>query len=217
MEEYDNTNVVAIFSLSLKMPKQIFLKIIILGDSGVGKTALMNQYVIKRFSTNYKPTIGADFLTKQILVDDTIVTLQIWDTAGQERFQSLGTAFYRGADGCILVFDVTNPKSFENIDFWREEFLIRANPLNYESFPFAVLGNKIDIEGRRLVNTRRALAKTLSLNIPYFETSAKSSINIESAFHNLIQRAIENISTTKDDDSIPIEIILPEERGCCYY
>ena len=73
-------------------------QVIILGDSGVGKTSLMNQYVNKKFSASYKATIGADFLTKEVLVDDRLVTMQLWDTAGQERFQSLGVAFYRGAD-----------------------------------------------------------------------------------------------------------------------
>lgn len=73
----------------------------------------MNQYVNKRFSNQYKATIGADFLTKEVMVDDRLVTMQLWDTAGQERFQSLGVAFYRGADCCILVYDVNSTKSFE--------------------------------------------------------------------------------------------------------
>merc|ERR1719231_1596660 len=110
--------------------KKVLLKVIILGDSGVGKTSLMNQYVHKRFSNQYKATIGADFLTKEVMIDDKLVTLQIWDTAGQERFQSLGVAFYRGADACILVYDITNPKSFDHLDSWRDEFLIQASPRN---------------------------------------------------------------------------------------
>ncbi|KFG46412.1 GTPase RAB7, partial [Toxoplasma gondii GAB2-2007-GAL-DOM2] len=105
--------------------KKALLKVIILGDSGVGKTSLMNQYVNKKFSNQYKATIGADFLTKDVVIDDKEVTVQIWDTAGQERFQSLGVAFYRGADCCVLVFDVTNPKSFESLQSWKEEFLIQ--------------------------------------------------------------------------------------------
>lgn len=82
--------------------KKVLLKVIILGDSSVGKTSLMNQYVNRKFSNQYKATIGADFLTKEVTVDDRSVTMQIWDTAGQERFQSLGVAFYRGADCCVL-------------------------------------------------------------------------------------------------------------------
>merc|ERR1719456_1324117 len=106
--------------------KKVLLKVIILGDSGVGKTSLMNQYVNKKFTNQYKATIGADFLTKEVMIDDKLVTMQIWDTAGQERFQSLGVAFYRGADCCVLVYDLTVPKTFESLDSWREEFLIQA-------------------------------------------------------------------------------------------
>ena len=162
----------------------------------------MNQYVNKKFSNQYKATIGADFLTKEVVVEDRSVTmqvrdlgrctcsfsialscnrvcmrssldlvslpspsplsvyrsgrccfpLQIWDTAGQERFQSLGVAFYRGADCCVLVYDVNNVKSFETLDSWRDEFLIQASPRDPENFPFVVLGNKIDIdESKRMV------------------------------------------------------------------
>jgi Ras-related protein Rab-7A len=86
----------------------------------------MNQYVNKKFTNQYKATIGADFLTKEVMLEDKLVTMQIWDTAGQERFQSLGVAFYRGADACVLVYDITNQKSFEQLDSWRDEFLIQA-------------------------------------------------------------------------------------------
>jgi Ras-related protein Rab-7A len=125
---------------------RVLLKVIILGDSGVGKTSLMNQYVNRRFSNQYKATIGADFLTKEVMVDDRLVTMQLWDTAGQERFQSLGVAFYRGADCCVLVYDVNSAKSFETLDSWRDEFLIQASPHDPDNFPFVVLGNKIDVE-----------------------------------------------------------------------
>jgi Ras-related protein Rab-7A len=138
--------------------KKVLLKVIILGDSGVGKTSLMNQYVNKKFSNQYKATIGADFLTKEVMVDDRLVTMQIWDTAGQERFQSLGVAFYRGADCCVLCYDVNVAKTFENLDSWRDEFLIQAGPRDPDHFPFVVLGNKIDLENQRVVSQKRALA-----------------------------------------------------------
>ncbi|KAG6436243.1 hypothetical protein SASPL_101128 [Salvia splendens] len=127
--------------------RRALLKVIILGDSGVGKTSLMNQYVNKKFSNQYKATIGADFLTKEVQFEDRLFTLQIWDTAGQERFQSLGVAFYRGADCCVLVYDVNVMKSFDNLNNWREEFLIQASPTDPENFPFVVIGNKTDVEG----------------------------------------------------------------------
>uniref|UniRef100_A0A8D1YBP0 Ras-related protein Rab-7a n=2 Tax=Boreoeutheria TaxID=1437010 RepID=A0A8D1YBP0_PIG len=170
--------------------KKVLLKVIILGDSGVGKTSLMNQYVNKKFSNQYKATIGADFLTKEVMVDDRLVTMQIWDTAGQERFQSLGVAFYRGADCCVLVFDVTAPNTFKTLDSWRDEFLIQASPRDPENFPFVVLGNKIDLENRQ-VATKRAQAWCYSKNnIPYFETSAKEAINVEQAFQTIARNAL---------------------------
>ena len=88
------------------------------------------------------------FNSLQVMVDDRLVTMQIWDTAGQERFQSLGVAFYRGADCCVLTYDVTDPESFKSLDSWRDEFLIQASPRDPENFPFVVLGNKVDLENR---------------------------------------------------------------------
>ncbi|CAM0134991.1 unnamed protein product [Umbelopsis sp. WA50703] len=165
--------------------KKVLLKVIILGDSGVGKTSLMNQYVNKKFSSQYKATIGADFLTKEVVVDDKLVTMQIWDTAGQERFQSLGVAFYRGADCCVLCYDVNTPKSFESLSSWIDEFLIQASPRNPESFPFVVLGNKIDVSLKRAQNFCESKG-----GIPLFETSAKEAINVEQAFQTIAKNAL---------------------------
>ncbi len=114
----------------------------------------MNQYVNKKFNNQYKATIGADFLTKEVMIDDRLVTMQIWDTAGQERFQSLGVAFYRGADCCVLVYDVTAPPTFKNLESWRDEFLIQASPRDPENFPFVVIGNKVDMADSRTVNKK---------------------------------------------------------------
>ncbi|CBI32577.3 unnamed protein product, partial [Vitis vinifera] len=173
--------------------RRTLLKVIILGDSGVGKTSLMNQYVNKKFSNQYKATIGADFLTKEVQFEDRLFTLQIWDTAGQERFQSLGVAFYRGADCCVLVYDVNVMKSFDNLNNWREEFLIQASPSDPENFPFVVLGNKVDVDGgnSRVVSDKKARAWCASKgNIPYFETSAKEGINVEEAFQCIAKNAL---------------------------
>lgn len=171
----------------------MLLKVVILGDSGVGKTALMNQFVNRRFSTSYKATIGADFLTKEVTIDETLVTLQIWDTAGQERFQSLGVGFYRGADVCMLVYDITQPKSFENLDLWRIEFLTQASPSDTQNFPFIVIANKLDRKNDRLVSTQRAqtwCARTSISTLPFFETSAKAATEVEAAFRMAAQLAL---------------------------
>ena len=88
-------------------------KVLLLGDAAVGKTSVLNQFVNRDFAASYRATIGSDFLSRQIEIDDRFLTLQIWDTAGQERFKSLGPTFYRGTDCCIFVYDVTNPESFQ--------------------------------------------------------------------------------------------------------
>ena len=127
----------------------------------------MNQFVNKKWTGQYKATIGADFLSKEIIVDDKSVTMQIWDTAGQERFQSLGVAFYRGADCCLLVYDVNQAKSFETLDNWRDEFLLQSSPKDPDNFPFILLGNKVDVEeGKREVTQKRAMQWAQKHNIP---------------------------------------------------
>ncbi|KZM26450.1 Rab GTPase ypt7 [Ascochyta rabiei] len=224
--------------------KKVLLKVIILGDSGVGKTSLMNQYVRlprlslgdrtapsyralltqiiqvnKKFSASYKATIGADFLTKEVMVDDRLVTMQLWDTAGQERFQSLGVAFYRGADCCVLVYDVNNSKSFDTLDSWRDEFLVQASPMDPESFPFVVIGNKIDVEeSKRMISSKRAMTFCQSKGgIPYFETSAKDAINVEQAFEVIARQALaqEDVGDFSNDfpETIPIDL-KGSEGGC---
>lgn len=184
-----------------------------MGDSGVGKTSLMNRYVNNKFSNQYKATIGADFLTKEVMVDERLVTMQIWDTAGQERFQSLGVAFYRGADCCVLVFDVTVAKTFETLDSWRDEFLIQASPRDPENFPFVVLGNKIDLEGRA-ISQKRAMSWCQGKNgIPYFETSAKDSTNVEQAFQTIAKNALQQEADVEMYNEFPDPIKITQDSG----
>ncbi|OMH83788.1 Ras-related protein Rab-7A [Zancudomyces culisetae] len=116
--------------------------------------------------------------------------VDIWDTAGQERFQSLGAAFYRGADCCVLCFDVNNAQSFEKLKYWREEFVSTASPKNPHNFPFVVLGNKIDIQHNDRVSSAKAISWCKSVgDIPYFETSAKEGVNIDHAFRIIVGNA----------------------------
>ncbi|PON32770.1 Mitochondrial Rho-like [Trema orientale] len=162
--------------------RRMLLKVIILGDSGVGKTSLMNQYPLKprsyvnrKFSNQYKATIGADFLTKEVQFEDRLFTLQV--------------------DCCVLVYDVNVMKSFENLNNWREEFLIQASPSDPENFPFVVLGNKVDVDGgnSRVVSEKKAKAWCASKgNIPYFETSAKEGFNVDAAFECIAKNALKN-------------------------
>ncbi|AQK88032.1 Ras-related protein RABG3a [Zea mays] len=155
----------------------------------------MTRYVSKKFSQQYKATIGADFLTKEVLIGDRLVTLQIWDTAGQERFQSLGVAFYRGADCCVLVYDVNVKRSFNTLDTWHDEFLNQAGPSDPQRFPFILVGNKIDLDGgsKRMVPEKKAREWCASKgDIPYFETSAKEDHNVDTAFLCIARLALEH-------------------------
>ncbi|XP_058110910.1 ras-related protein Rab7 isoform X2 [Magnolia sinica] len=176
----------------MSVRRRTLLKVIVLGDSGVGKTSLMNQYVHKKFSQQYKATIGADFVTKELQIEDRLVTLQIWDTAGQERFQSLGVAFYRGADCCVLVYDVNVLKSFDTLDNWHDEFLNQ-------------------------VSEKKAKEWCASKgNIPYFETSAKEDYNVDAAFLCVAKTALAN---EREQDiyfqGIPEAVSETEQRGGC--
>ncbi|KAJ8139472.1 hypothetical protein OXX80_001265 [Metschnikowia pulcherrima] len=208
--------------------KKTLLKVIILGDSGVGKTSLMQQFVNSKFSQQYKATIGADFLTKDLVIDNKTVSLQIWDTAGQERFQSLGVAFYRGADCCVLCYDVTNEKSLNNLPSWKDEFLIQSNVSNPQDFPFIIIGNKIDVDDSKKI---ASLPKKLShvtknqlggLNYPVFETSAKDSVNVEAAFEVVAKMALQQEELNEsarndinDDYNDAINIHLENPAGGC--
>ncbi|OAE28503.1 hypothetical protein AXG93_115s1940 [Marchantia polymorpha subsp. ruderalis] len=201
----------AIKQANMSARKRTLLKVIILGDSG---------YVNKKFSNQYKATIGADFLTKEVQVEDRLVTMQIWDTAGQERFQSLGVAFYRGADCCVLVYDVNVMKSFDNLENWREEFLIQASPSDQDNFPFVVLGNKVDVDGgnSRVVSEKKAKAWCSSKgNIPYFETSAKEDFNVDSAFQCIAKNALKNESDEEIylPDTIDVAGVRPPKSSVC--
>jgi Ras-related protein Rab-7A len=197
--------------------KKQLLKVIILGDSGVGKTCLLNQYVSKKWDTRYKATIGADFMTKDIEVNGQDVTFQLWDTAGQERFQSLGAAFYRGADAFVLVFDVTMQESFQHISGWREEFMMQAG-----NKPCVLLGNKCDLEQNRQVPARTARQWCQQDKIPYYETSAKDNMNVTEAFLKIAELGLS--AKPSVDDSLPLPNTVdmkPRQQqqkkkdGCC--
>ncbi|CCW66006.1 unnamed protein product [Phytomonas sp. Hart1] len=202
-------------------PKRQVLKIIILGDSGVGKTSLMQQYVNHKFDNRYKATIGADFLSKDIEINGQVVTLQIWDTAGQERFQSLGSAFYRGADACILVFDVTQSESFAHLGSWLEEFSIQAGCRDS-----VLIGNKTDLNERRRVSTKTAQmwcakqnmnnstgSNIDSCEMKYFEASAKENISVDDAFLAVSTAALaRKVATEEEMVERPETIVLSSNR-----
>lgn len=195
-------------------------KIVILGNAAVGKTCLMERYISGRFSTSYKTTIGADFSTKDVQIGDVLATLQLWDTAGQERFQSLGLAFYRGADACVLVYDISDAQSFAKLDYWRDEFIRAADIAGAREFPFVVLGNKSDLDASKHVVSQTEVQAWCDAKggIPHFLVSAKTGFNIDDAFLSVVKAAMKRV---KDEmpvipDTLKIDAAAtkPEASGC---
>ncbi len=170
--------------------KKKFLKVMILGNSGVGKTSILEQYVNRTFTGKYKVTIGADFLTKDIDVDSNKIKLQIWDTAGQEKYKSISVAYYRGAEACLLVYDITDKNSFKGLDRWAEDFLAQVPEDKAKNFPLVLLGNKAD-KPERIVTQEMARKWCMSHdNIPFYETSAKTRQGLDDAFEQIAKLAL---------------------------
>lgn len=165
-------------------------KIVLIGDSGVGKTNLLSRWIRNEFKMNTKSTIGVEFATKTINYDESIIKAQIWDTAGQERYRAITSAYYRGAVGALLVFDITNQKSFKNIQLWIDEL---HNFID-NKISIILIGNKIDLSQNREVTLDNVNKFIAEKNIMYVETSALNGENIDEAFHQLIIRIYQNRS-----------------------
>jgi len=150
----------------------------------------MNRFVSNRFDAHSFHTIGVEFLNKEIEVGGQMYTLQIWDTAGQERFKSLRTPFYRGSDICLLTFSLDDRQSFQNVVTWREEFLYYADVSDKDTFPFVLIGNKVDLEGEKKEVGEEGVMEWCAQNgnLPYIQTSAKEATNVQLAFISALQR-----------------------------
>ncbi|XP_014210943.1 ras-related protein Rab-9A [Copidosoma floridanum] len=171
-------------SSNRNLQKSTLLKVVILGDGGVGKSCLMNRFVSDRFEEQSFHTIGVEFLNKEIDIGGESYMLQIWDTAGQERFKTLRTPFYRGSDICLLTYAVNDKDSFQNLSLWKTEFLNYADVREESAFPFIIVGNKVDVpESEKVISTEEAKAWCLKNgDLPLVETSAKNATNVETAF-----------------------------------
>ncbi|XP_075998281.1 ras-related protein Rab-1B-like [Genypterus blacodes] len=153
-------------------------KLLLIGDSGVGKSCLLLRFADDTYTESYISTIGVDFKIRTIDMDGKTVKLQIWDTAGQERFRTITSSYYRGAHGIIIVYDVTEQESFNNVKQWLEEIDRYA----CENVSRLLVGNKSDLVSKKVVDCATAQDLASSLKVPFMETSAKSSKNVETAF-----------------------------------
>ncbi|KAJ9081678.1 GTP-binding protein of the rab/ypt [Entomophthora muscae] len=160
-------------------------KLVLLGESAVGKSSLVLRFVKDQFDDYRESTIGAAFLTQTLhLADDTTVKLEIWDTAGQERYRSLAPMYYRNANCAVVVYDITQPASLEKAKVWIEELHKQADP----NIVIALAGNKADLEARRAISTEEAREFAEEAGLLFFETSAKSAENVLELFTALAQK-----------------------------
>uniref|UniRef100_A0ACD5W872 Uncharacterized protein n=1 Tax=Avena sativa TaxID=4498 RepID=A0ACD5W872_AVESA len=153
-------------------------KLLLIGDSSVGKSCLLLRFADDAYVDTYISTIGVDFKIRTVELDGKMVKLQIWDTAGQERFRTITSSYYRGAHGIIIVYDVTDRESFNNVKQWLSEIDRYAS----DSVCKLLVGNKCDLVDSKVVDTEEAKAFADSLGMNFLETSAKESINVETAF-----------------------------------
>ncbi|GAB5032545.1 rab gtpase [Nannochloropsis oceanica] len=168
-------------------PFDMQIKLLMIGDSGVGKTCLLLRYANDSFSPTFITTIGIDFKIKNLELDGKRIKLQIWDTAGQERFRTITTSYFRGAQGILLVYDVTDRRSFESIRNWvgqiQQHADVHVNKI--------LIGNKCDMTPLRVVTTEEGQSLANDFGIQFFETSAKNDVNVEKSFVT-IAREVKN-------------------------
>lgn len=192
-------------------------KLLLIGDSGVGKSCLLLRFADDTYTESYISTIGVDFKIRTIELDGKTIKLQIWDTAGQERFRTITSSYYRGAHGIIVVYDITDQESFNNVKQWLQEIDRYA----CENVNKLLVGNKCDLTPKRAVEMNTAKEYASQLGIPFLETSAKNSTNVEQAFLTMAGEIKSRMGPTGaaggpggrvNITSTPVQ---PQKSGCC--
>ena len=196
-------------------------QILLIGDSSVGKTSLIQRYANGIFKEEYLATVGLDYYTKQEMINNLNVLVKLWDTAGQERFKALTPNYFRNAEGVVLAYDVTNSESFENLKFWINS--IKSNLGEKNIFiPIIIIGNKIDMEDMRDITKEDASKFAKENNYKYFETSAKTGEGVDEAIRDLVNQVLANSDKNEaakgERKSVKIEDNKENNqkiKGCC--
>lgn len=192
-------------------------KMVLIGDPGVGKSNLLSRFARNEFNENQKSTIGVEFATSSMKIHSHVIRVQIWDTAGQDRYRAITTSYYRGALGGLVVYDITNKKSFVNISHWISEFR------EHVSQPVMVLvGNKSDLVDQREVSTQDAQQLAKKYQMIFIETSALNNQNVEEAFSSLITQIYQQFQKREEKeekptlakDRIKLKIVSPDQKKC---
>ncbi|KAG0363026.1 RAB/GTPase protein [Gamsiella multidivaricata] len=194
------------------------IKLLLIGDSGVGKSCLLLRFSDDSFTPSFITTIGIDFKIRTIELDGKRIKLQIWDTAGQERFRTITTAYYRGAMGILLVYDVTDERSFSNIRNWFSNIEQHAS----EGVNKILIGNKCDMPDKKVISKDQGQALADEFGIKFLETSAKSNICVEEAFFSLARDIKKRMIDTQTNQTQNPNTLVVEDRsgnklgnGCC--
>lgn len=183
------------------MSFDFMFKLLVVGESGVGKTCMLLRFADNSFEENFLSTIGVDFKVKQIVVDEKKVKLQIWDSAGQERFKNITASYYRNCSAIIIVYDITSKDSFNKVSDWVEE-VRRYVP----SAPLLLVGNKCDLEDKRQVSQQDGDELAKRLGLIFLETSAKTSYNIEEAFQEMAKQLIKEAPNKPKNEPTPVNL-----------
>lgn len=205
-------------SISAATEYDYLFKLLLIGDSGVGKSCLLLRFADHTYTESYISTIGVDFKIRTIELDGKTIKLQIWDTAGQERFRTITSSYYRGAHGIIVVYDVTDLESFNNVKQWLNEIDRYA----CENVNKLLVGNKCDLVSKKAVEYETAKEFADKLEIPFLETSAKAATNVEKAFLTMAAEIKNTIASQpqamKTDGKKTVDVqgadIAPS-GGCC--
>ena len=188
-------------------------KIMVLGESKVGKTSLIKRYTKDQFGGVYLTTVGMDFQDKIIEIEDKKVRLQVWDTAGQERFRNVTKSYFQSSHGLLVVYDITDRESFEKINFWMENIKNNAP----ENAKLILVGNKCDLANERKVTIEDGENKARNYNIKFFESSAKDGTNVNELFFYLANEIYQDEKTKGKDNkkTMQLDSIKKEKKGCC--
>ncbi|KAF5460127.1 hypothetical protein F2P56_020018, partial [Juglans regia] len=191
-------------------------KLLLIGDSGVGKSCLLLRFADDSYLDSYISTIGVDFKIRTVEQDGKTIKLQIWDTAGQERFRTITSSYYRGAHGIIVVYDVTDQESFNNVKQWLNEIDRYAS----ENVNKLLVGNKSDLTANKVVSYETAKAFADEIGIPFMETSAKNSTNVEQAFMAMAAEIKNRMASQPMNNARPPTVQIRgqpvnQKSGCC--
>ena len=180
------------------MTEKYILKLLTIGDQFVGKSSIINRYIDDKFKEDIKPTLAIDYKTKMIQKGENLIKISIYDTAGEEKYRHLIKNYYNGSNGILLVFDITDKNSFDNLNFWLYELEKNCNLNNLYIF---LVGNKTDLKKERKVSYDEAKNFADMKKIPYIEISAKTGDNIDKLFNDFIKGTIINIIEQKKKDN----------------